>query len=400
VRRSTLLATRGLLVVASLLLPLLVIEVVLRVWGPVLPGNYNTGAHLVRHPRYGHYHPPNYSGWIKRDEYVVQIRTNPAGQRGPSVPLERSPGVYRILVLGDSFVEAAQVAERGRFLARLDEILNPSDGPHRFELIDGSSGGWGTAQEYLYLQDEGPRYRPDLVLLAFFVGNDVANNSLDLELDGRREFALKPYYRRGQDGRLELLEPRPPPPTALEQAGFFLRDRSAVYNMVESGVLQKLSLDDLWASWRDLDALVDPRYRGTELYRARMDGRWREAWAITDTLIGMVKDEALAQGSRFALVVVPTRVQVSRQAWRGLAGRDEGRAQGLDPTQPNTLLAGVAMRTSTPLLDLLPIFRTHAAVGGEPLYFERDQHWTAAGHALAAQAIADFLRLERLVPEQ
>src|SRR5262249_28217182 len=149
-----------------------------------IPGNYDTGSYLTRDARYGHYHPASYNGWIKRDEFTAQVTINAERQRGPAVPFERTPGTFRILVLGDSFVEAAQVAERQRFLARLQDILNAASAasaasaeghsPTRYELIDGGCGGWGQVQELLYLQQEGPRYQPDLVLLAFFTGNDVA----------------------------------------------------------------------------------------------------------------------------------------------------------------------------------------------------------------------------------
>src|SRR6476469_1689471 len=207
-----LLAARLLLVLLAILLPLASLEVAFRVAGPFIPGNYDTGSYLTRDPRYGHYHPASYSGWIKRDEYTVQVSTNAERQRGPSVPFERTPGTFRILVLGDSFVEAAQVAERERFITRLQELLNASGGPTRYEVVDGGCGGWGQVQELLYLQQEGPRYQPDLVLLAFFVGNDVANNSYELELEGNVNAALKPYVERQDDGSLTLLEPSPPPP--------------------------------------------------------------------------------------------------------------------------------------------------------------------------------------------
>jgi hypothetical protein len=397
--RVRLLAARLLLVLLAVLLPLAALEAAFRLAGPFIPGNYDTGSYLTRHPRYGHYHPASYSGWIKRDEYVVQVRTNAERQRGPAVPFERTPGTFRILVLGDSFVEAAQVAEHERFIARLQDLLNASGGPIRYELIDGGCGGWGAVQELLYLQDEGPRYKPDLVLLAFFTGNDVANNSYELELEGNVNAALKPYFERQAGGQLALLEPNPPAPSLGERVGFFLRERSALYNVVESGVLQKLSLDDLWAHWRDLDARVELTIRETEVYATQLDPRWRAAWAMTDTLLGRIGAEASTQGARFGLVIVPTRAQVLPDAWRALTGSAEGRDKAFDPMQPNNLLSGIAGRTSAPLLDLTPTFReVGRGRNTAPLYFARDQHWTAAGHELAARTLADWLKGSGLIP--
>lgn len=396
---ARLLAARLLLVLLAVLLPLAALEVAFRVAGPFIPGNYDTGAYLARHPVYGHYHPASYDGWIKRDEYIVHVSTNAERQRGPAVPFERAPGTFRILVLGDSFVEAVQVAERERFLTRLQEILNASGGPTRYELIDGGCGGWGQVQELLYLQHEGPRYQPDLVLLAFFTGNDVANNSYELELEGNVNAALKPYVERKPGGDLALIHPNPPVPTFGERAGLFLRERSALYNVVESGVLQKLSLDDLWASWRDLDAQVELTIRESEVFATRLDPRWRAAWAMTDTLLGRISAEAAAQNARFGLMIVPTRAQVMPDAWRDLTGSAEGKDKAFDPMQPNTMLTGLAGKTATPLLDLTPTFREAGrARGAEPLYFARDQHWTAAGHELAAQTMADWLKHAGLIP--
>src|SRR5215471_5352242 len=98
-----LIVARLLLILLTVLTPLAVLEAGLRLAGPFLPGNYDTGAYLVRDPRYGHYHPANYDGWTKRDEFTAEFRTNAEGQRGPAVPFQKPPGTFRILVLGDSF---------------------------------------------------------------------------------------------------------------------------------------------------------------------------------------------------------------------------------------------------------------------------------------------------------
>ena len=58
---------------------------------------------------------------------------------------------------------------------------------------------------------------------------------------------------------------------------------------------------------------------------------------------------------------------------------------------PNTQLKQITDRVGVPLLDLVPPLREADATGGAPLYYASDQHWTAAGHAVAARAIAGFL---------
>jgi len=120
---------------------------------------------------------------------------------------------------------------------------------------------------------------------------------------------------------------------------------------------------------------------------------------MTDTLLGRIGEQAAAQHARFGLMIVPTRAQVYPDAWKALMLGAEGRDRDYDQMGPNNLLGGIAGRTSTPLLDLTPTFREAGrARGAAPLYFAHDQHWTAAGHELAARAMADWLKRSGLIP--
>jgi acetyltransferase AlgX (SGNH hydrolase-like protein) len=49
-------------------------------------------------------------------------------------------------------------------------------------------------------------------------------------------------------------------------------------------------------------------------------------------------------------------------------------------------------------IDLLPWFKREVPDAEHPLYFPKDQHWTAEGHDLAAQIVAAELRQRDLVP--
>src|SRR6185295_19067614 len=53
------------LLLLGLLLPLLMIELALRLFGPILPGNYRTGSFQAAHPNYGRFQLPNFDGSIR-----------------------------------------------------------------------------------------------------------------------------------------------------------------------------------------------------------------------------------------------------------------------------------------------------------------------------------------------
>ncbi|MCC6905986.1 MAG: SGNH/GDSL hydrolase family protein, partial [Anaerolineae bacterium] len=108
--------------------------------------------------------------------YDAIVTYNSAGMRTPDVPYEKPADVYRILIIGDSFVEAVQMPYDNTFYARLQDRLNgvTIDGK-RVEVLAMGRTGWGTLQEYLYYVHEGYRFDADLVILSFYI-NDVADN--------------------------------------------------------------------------------------------------------------------------------------------------------------------------------------------------------------------------------
>ena len=65
-------------------------------------------------------------------------------------------------------------------------------------MINFGVSGYGTAQELLTLRHYVWDYSPDIVLMAFLPGNDVRNNSKELEPE-----KLRPFFRL-RDGELEL----------------------------------------------------------------------------------------------------------------------------------------------------------------------------------------------------
>jgi hypothetical protein len=393
--RVPVLVARVAAILLGLLLPLVMLEVSLRLLGPWLPGNYDTGPYVRRHPVLGHFHTPDFTGWIKTPQFTVRIDTNPMGLRDPRQTYAKPPGTFRVLALGDSYVEAAQVAAEDAISARLEGLLGASS-PRPVEVINGGVFGYGTGQEYLLLDQEGVKYQPDLVVLFFCHCNDIPNNNYRMELiDGELSRALKPYFDLDDEGSELRLIP-PPPPSSRTTVRERLRDVSLLYNVIETGVVYKLELQNPREAFNGVDGLVEPT-RGK--YDAKPTGEWERSWRITEAVIARMRDRAAEIGAPLAIVSIPEWRMLERAYWQRDANKrlvESGRG---GPDAQVRLLNGIARRLNVPHLDLQPAYQPLVDKDGLFRYYiEGDYHWTVAGHGVAAEAVAAFLNEQGLTP--
>jgi hypothetical protein len=371
------------------LAPLLLLEAALRIVGPVLPGNYSTGTFLTAHAVYGRFHVPGFDGWVKTREFTSRVTINQQGLRGPERTYAKTAGTRRIMVLGDSFTEAVQVAERESAVSRLEAALN-GRGTDRYEVLNAGVGGWGTGQQLVYLREEGYRYEPDLVVVLIYLGNDVFDNSYVLQ--GRPKNPHEPYFTFRDDGTFEPMEFRTRKPEDVGPVVGALRERSLLWNVFESGVLVKLDEgeddEELRANRFNLNKMV--------IHATKSSDRQDDAWKVTLTLLQRVRQLGEERGFQTAVVIAPATFQVYDADWQDLMAANKLKPDDWSPDQPNAVLAANAGMVGAPMLDLLPAFRD-ASASQERLYYPYDKHWTAAGHAVAAREIERFLVDHRLV---
>ncbi|GIW39873.1 MAG: hypothetical protein KatS3mg076_0450 [Candidatus Binatia bacterium] len=141
---------------------------------------------------------PGKKGWWTQEEreFLVWVEINDLGLRDVPRKLEKADGVFRILALGDSFLEALQVPLERAFTQVLERELSSRLG-RPVEVINAGHSAYGTAGELLFFRERGVRFDPDLVLLAFYPGNDVLNNSPELE-----DVLVPVYDERGRPVRI------------------------------------------------------------------------------------------------------------------------------------------------------------------------------------------------------
>lgn len=107
-----------------------------------------------------------------RGEYRNVVHVNSKGLVGGEVPYDKPHGTYRLLVVGDSFTAGGPVPFESLFTEVLERKLgNISSG--RIEVLSKGVTSWSLEPEVAFLEHEGVKYQPDMVVIAMFNPQDV-----------------------------------------------------------------------------------------------------------------------------------------------------------------------------------------------------------------------------------
>jgi hypothetical protein len=377
------------LIAASAITALLAAEVGMRIAGVSYPSFYEEDADLGDRLR------PGAEGWA-RTEGGSFVRINSDGMRDSEHTIAKPPGTIRIAVLGDSFAEAMHVPQEQTFWSVLGRELSAC-AQRRYEVLNFGVSGYGTAQELLMLRSRVWKYSPDIVLLAFFSGNDVRNNSAALNHN-----PAVPYFVYKGDGlaldesyRAELASLR------LSPSQRTLRSFAAVLRN-QSRVLQVVNEARIGFHLRDAAQAVDKRGEAgldNAVYSEPQDKNWKEAWQVTEGLIAEMANEVRSHGARFWVVTLSTGIQVYpdpavREAFMKQLGVK-------DLLYPDMRVRALCERENIPVITLAPVManyaQTHKAfLHGFPNATMGFGHWNQAGNELAGKLIAAHLCPPRL----
>lgn len=321
---------------------------------------------------------PKQSGWFVSNtgEYFTWIDVNSTGWRDSEHTLEKSENTYRILIIGDSFVENFQVPLEETFFKRLEENLNQKLADRRTEIVAIGLGDSGTAQQYLILKTLGLAYRPDLIIQFFFTGNDVKNNSPELMANPYRS------YFKLVDGHLELQPFVTRTSIPQYKATSFLKDNVRILEFLldlKGELLGQTKPDDYPEDYH--------------VYDKEYSHKYEEAWRVTEALILESRRLAKEHGADYILVSLANNEQLHKDVWEEVENKYPAlRNANLDLEKPDKILRQFCEEEEIKCLPMLPYFRKFRSSNPEVrTHYKFDGHWNETGTGLVASILEQYL---------
>lgn len=323
---------------------------------------------------YGWSHYPGAVDYHGYGDPTPEIRINSLGFRDDETPLKKAENEKRIVVTGDSFTFGMGVSHENIFTEVLERDLNAQDNGNLYNVINTGSIGYTIDNQYLVLKEKAMQLDPDLVIVAFFTGNDVTElrrHEWIEDENGVPEKIIDLKHYVDEEHRLRYKGEEEP----ISYFWNFLYKRWLVLK-------NKMGMNEINEPTLTWPAYLEPDDPNGDI-------RVPKFWDKIEIVLAQMKKDLDEKGIKLVVVAIPMDVQTNKKYW-GKYSQIYFDDEAYEKNRPQTKLAELCVQYKIDLIDLLPYFRE--VPDDDFLYFEAiDPHWTDAGHKKAGDIIMENL---------
>lgn len=308
---------------------------------------------------------PNCKGRIVGVGSITEVNLNNFGLRAHDITQKESK---RILLLGDSFIFGYGVKYEETIGRALEKQLG-------VEVIPaGFVGGTATDMEFLYAKYYGMDLEPDMMVLAIFPYNDLADMNETSWIYGENGELIKAEIPRKVDADGYLKRGDTPTRYKISLASNshlmqFIIDRTEAASRIWRARLA------LKMGWRQQELIDFNKYENC-LYAGDCSGKWLEAEEKMSMSLSWIKQLAQDRGVQLKAIIIPYEGQI------------------FDDKPQKTVFHKALADQDIEYFDLWETFKYSRLSRGD-LYLP-DGHWTRMGHQFAAQATGEWIKAKGL----
>lgn len=326
---------------------------------------------------------PNFN-LIHKDRYRKYIvTTNSRGLRSPEYPYKKDRGVYRIIILGDSFTFGHGVEDNETFSYYLCEYLY--NGRKNFEVVNAGVNGYGTWEELEWLKSEGYKYEPDLVITAFCGDNDALDNYMAIEAKKYGKFR-----REVVDGWLAEVEFTGRKLNEKVQERYinpiwgFIIAHSHLRELIVRRIFQfkvryglKPRSEHLPGHFSWFNVLRKDYTNVEELSIIR-----------TKVILSKTSDFIKSIGAQYLIISIPLPETVDKRLFDTTINELQLEKDNFDINKPDKILENFCTNNEIPFIKLSEYLESS-------MYYPLNRHFNPLGNKKVARILADYVKLSR-----
>ncbi len=301
-------------------------------------------------------------------EFKFRITTNEEGFRNSLPYLHENPGRYTIIFSGDSQTAGTGVNDHETFVSLVGQRLNKP-------VLNTGCYGYNTVEEWQILRKVLRQYKPELVILCFYAGNDPYENYRFRRYLGNPYDA--PRARQSNEEKFEL--------SSLKQ---YLKKNSSIYNLAIR--LRKFTaVNDLLYR---LNLVEKEPPLELVVYGKKQSSQKEQFWKATEAALERVRQEVQGHGARLVVVNIPDRCYIDEVYWAGWLFKYRLKAGDFDLLEPSVRLKDFCREKQVDFLDLNEAFKKESLQGNN-MYWKFDLHLSTLGNEVVAREILNFLHV-------
>ncbi len=341
--------------------------------------------------------PRGFKPYAKREGFVL----NSKSFRTKEYSSQKPAGVYRIVLLGDSFTAASGgVPYSQHWGVLLEKYLNniilanrwpvPNQLANPVEVIKLGVGGVGPRFELRLWQLEGSKLQADLVILAFCIGNDFTDEQTMALTSSWSELLLENSYVAQLIRNLYRLTGVTQPQEIL------LKESSADENLRGGYELIDNKVYDSNQSTFSRTAFLPIVAERMAITRPTNHAKFIALLNNLKSVLLLLRDNVAKAQAKLVILLIPDEYQVYPALLQEAANYVDTLPATYQVDLPQTALLAFCEQHQISCLDLLPAFRVPAKT--PTLYRLQDTHWNIVGNQLAAQELAKYLKNSPYAP--
>lgn len=302
-------------------------------------------------------------------EFVFHVTSSKEGFRNNQRGVSRSPSAHPVILIGDSQTFGIGVDDHQTISAQLSGKIGR-------DVLNAACPGYSNVEEWLLAKELLANNKPEILIVALFLGNDPYENSRHVEMLEDRGVSRRSTPNSRSSKGISL--------ASLKE---YFSKRSALYQFMilirQNPLLNKL--------YYRMNLANETAPEELQIFNEPISEKGSLFFKLTQETILKIAELAKKSNTRFILMILPDRYQVDASYWKQWLTKYRFDPGQYDLKAPNSVIEEFCRREGLECVDALPALLKAQEMDSRPLYWKIDNHLAARGNEVIASHLAEYL---------